>query len=107
MSAENDMGDRAGCGKCSPEAADYLSSQLERLMALPLTTSEEIKSWYSECDAVEKTLVEQFPHLELFHEVWHFFADAEIRSRDDGYRDYQHRLMSDYVRHLRNEKRNG
>jgi hypothetical protein len=89
------------------ESADFLASQLERLMALPLTTSAEVEAWYGKCDAVQMDLQKQFPQFEPFHEVWHFFADADIRSRDTGYRDNQHRLMSDYVQHLRNEKRDG
>ena len=91
----------------SPEAADYLASQLERLMALPLTTPAEVEIWYAECDAVQKALQKQFPHFEPFHEVWHYFADADIRGRDAGYRDRQQRLMSDYVQHLRLERKNG
>ncbi len=91
----------------SPEAADYLASQLERLMALPLTAPAEVERWYEDCDAVQKVLQMQFPQFEPFHEVWHFFADADIRGRDTGYRHRQHRLMSEYVQHLRNEKREG
>ena len=91
----------------SPEAADFLASQLERLMALPLTTPAEVEIWYGERDAVQEALQKQFPRFEPFHEVWHFFADADIRGRDVGYRDHQHRLMSDYLQHLRNEKQNG
>jgi hypothetical protein len=88
----------------SPEAADYLASQLERLMALPLTSPAEVERWYGECGAVQKSLEQQYPQFEPFHEVWHFFADADIRSRDRGYLDRQHRLMSDYVQNLRNER---
>jgi hypothetical protein len=91
----------------SPDAADYLALQLERLMALPLTTPAEVKNWYGECDAVQKTLQSQFPQFEPFHEVWHFFADADIRGRDVGYRDHQHRLMSEYVQHLRHKRQDG
>ena len=91
------------CGR-SPEAAQYLASELERLMQLPLTNPVEVKGWYDECHRVQDTLKKQFPTFEPYHEVWHFWTDAEIRSRDAGYRDYQHRLMSEYVHHLRNTK---
>jgi hypothetical protein len=65
----------------SPEAANFLASQLERLMALPLTTPAEVEIWYKECAVVQRALDERFPNFEPFHEVWHFsmmptFADV-------------------------------
>ena len=85
------------------ESADWLAAELERLMALPLGTKSDVESWYSECDKTQHSLKERFPSFECWHEVWHFFADADIRVRDPGYRDYQHRLMTDYVAALRHE----
>lgn len=85
---------------------DYLADQLERLLALPLTTPEDVEHWYEECSAVQQTLEQQFPHFEPEHEVWHFFSDADIRSKDSDYCDRQHRLMCEYVRRLRNESEN-
>ena len=70
-------------------------------MALPLTNNTETERWYSECSKVQKALEKQFPDFEPEHETWHFFNDADIRTRDIGYKDYQHRLMSDYVKRLR------
>jgi hypothetical protein len=85
--------DRAG-----PE---YLANQLERLMALPLTTAEDRERWEEERNGVQQHLEERFPQFEPEHEVWHFFDDADIRARDAGYRDRQHGLMTEYVRRLR------
>ena len=84
-------------------AAEYLASQLERLMALPLTTPADVELWYEESSSVERTLEQRFPQFEPEHEVWHFFSDADIRSRESGYRDRQHRLMSEYVQRLRHD----
>ena len=72
-------------------------------MLLPLDTKDDLARWYSECEVVEKSLETKYPDYEFEHEAWHFFNDADIRFRDMGYRDYQHRLMSDYVARLRNE----
>jgi hypothetical protein len=88
---------------CSPEAAEYLAAQLERLMALPLITPTDLEHWHTERYAIERELETRFPHFLPEHEVGHFFDDADIRSRDIGYRDYQHGMMSQYVRFLRNE----
>jgi len=87
----------------SPEAADYLATELERLMALPLSTPAEVDRWYQESGMVEQTLEQRFPGFEPEHEVSHFFTDADIRSRDSGYRDRQHRIMSEYVQFLRTD----
>jgi hypothetical protein len=88
------------------EAADYIAAELERLMALPLSTKSDVEQWYSERDKTQQALKERFPRFEFWHEVWHFFADADIRARDTGYRDRQHRRMSDYVTFLRREPPN-
>ena len=82
-------------------AAEYLASQLERLIALPLITPADVERWYEESGSVERTLEQRFPHFEPEHDVWHFFSDADIRFRESGYRDRQHRLMTEYVQRLR------
>jgi hypothetical protein len=96
--------DEAGC---SPEAAEYLATQLERLMALPISSLSEIEKWDDECEAVQAELKMRFPGFDPLHEVWHFFGDSDIRRRNSGYRDRQHRIISDYVKHLRAEIRAG
>ncbi|MDB6005330.1 MAG: hypothetical protein JWR15_2317 [Prosthecobacter sp.] len=85
----------------SISSAEYLAAELERLMALPLTTPEEVEQWYDDCGTVQQTLERQFPTFMPEHEFWHFCSDADIRSREVGYRDRQHLLMSEYVHRLR------
>jgi hypothetical protein len=82
--------------------AEYLADQLERLMALPLATLADVERWYKESSSVEQTLEQRFPLFEPEHEVWHFFSDADVRFRESGYRDRQHRLIAEYVQRLRN-----
>jgi hypothetical protein len=82
-------------------ASAYLADELERLMALPLTTAEDAERWDEERDRVKQQLAERFPQFEPEEEVWHFFDDADIRARDAGYRERQHGLMAEYVRRLR------
>jgi len=90
----------------SPEAARYLATEIERLMGLPLSDKADLDHWYSECGKVQRVLIKQYPEFEFYPEVWHFFADADIRARDDKYRDRQHGLMSDYITLLRSEPLN-
>ena len=75
-------------------------------MALPLVTPADVEQWYAECAPVQHALEHHFTTFPAEHEVWHFFSDADIRSRDVGYRDRQHRLMSEYVQRLRNSTGN-
>ncbi|MES2599058.1 MAG: hypothetical protein V4662_27265 [Verrucomicrobiota bacterium] len=85
----------------SREAADFLSAQLERLMALPLVTPADVECWYQESGKVAQTLERQFPNFLPYQEVVHFFSDADIRARESGYCNSQHKAMSDYVQILR------
>ena len=86
--------------------AEYLAAELERLMALPLTTPAEVERWYAEAGLLEDALGHRFNSFPVEHEVWHFLSDADIRSREVGYRDRQHRLMSEYVHRLRTPNAN-
>jgi hypothetical protein len=88
------------------EVADFFAGELERLMALPLSTKLDVERWYAERSKTEKMLKERFPKFEFWHEVWHFLLDPDIRARDAGYRDHQHSLMRDYVAFFRNEPPN-
>jgi hypothetical protein len=82
-------------------ADEYLAGELERLMAMPLTTSKDVERWYNESREVAESLARRFPEFEPEHELWHFFSDADIRSREKEYRDRQHQLMLEYIHRLR------
>jgi hypothetical protein len=81
----------------------FLVTELEHLMALPLTSKAERDAWYVESKRVQKTLRERFPDLDYPHDIWHFLADADIRARDDGYRKYQEQIVTDYLKKARGE----
>ncbi len=83
------------------EAEEYLAGQLERLMALPLATLEDVERWDKECAEVQTALEKRFPDFQWERSVWHFFLDSDIRLKDAGYRQRQHRYISDYVARLR------
>ncbi len=74
-------------------------------MAMPLITPADVESWCHTSSTIEQSLQERFPDFRPEHEVWHFFSDADIRSRDSGYCDRQHQLMSEYVQRLRRTTR--
>jgi len=82
-------------------AAEFLAGELERLMSLPLDTLQQTRHWDSECTEVLVALETRFPCFNIEHHVWHFFADADIRQRDPGYRQQQHRAIADYITRLR------
>ena len=82
-------------------AAEFVATQLEMLMALPLVTDEDEERWGLECAGFESALESRFPAFALEHQVEHFFTDTDIRRKEAGYKDRQHREISDYVRRLR------
>jgi len=87
------------------EGTQFLVTELERLLSLPLDSKRQIEAWYAESERVQRELPERYPDLEYPHEVWHFLADADIRARDAGYRQYQEKIMTDYIRRVRDESR--
>jgi hypothetical protein len=48
-------------------AAQYLAEQLERLMALPLASKEDVERWDGEAADVQTTLEKEFPGFTLEH----------------------------------------
>ena len=87
------------------EGTQFLVTELERLLNFPLDSKSQVEAWYVESERVQRELPERFPDLEYPHEVWHFLADADIRARDAGYRQYQEKIMTDYIRRVRDESR--
>lgn len=85
------------------EGAHHLIGELERLLRLPIGTKQELKAWYEESGRVQRELPARFQDLDYPHEVWHFLADADIRARDADYRKRQERIITDYIRKVRDK----
>lgn len=85
------------------ESARYLVGELERLLSLPIGTPQELEVWYSESERIQQEFPARFPDSNYPHDVWHFLTDADIRVRDAGYREYQERIITDYIRRVRND----
>jgi hypothetical protein len=82
-------------------AAEFVAAELEKLLALPLVTDEDEERWRAKCASFESALESRFPAFPLKHHVEHFFTDTDIRRKEPGYKDRQHREISDYIRKLR------
>jgi hypothetical protein len=82
-------------------AASFFADELERLMAFPLETLDDVARWDDECARVQTELETRFPSFTFEEQVDHFFTDSDIRQRDAGYRQWQHQAISDYVTRLR------
>ncbi|MFA6562259.1 MAG: hypothetical protein WCV00_10170 [Verrucomicrobiia bacterium] len=83
------------------EGSQFLAVELDRLMKVPLGNKSDVAAWYQDAGRVQRSLVERFPTLEFPHEVWHFFADADIRARDAEYRLRQEQVIADYIKKVR------
>jgi hypothetical protein len=82
-------------------AADFVATELARLMSLPLDTPEAVERWDSASADFQTALETRFPSFEIEHHVWHFLTDSDIRQKDADYRQRQHQAISDYVTRLR------
>lgn len=82
----------------------FFADELERLLALPLHPKEALRRWYEEARNLQKAM-QQHPEVEIPHEIWHFFSDADIRSKrkELEYRDDQERLVRGFIRSLRGQ----
>ena len=82
-------------------AADFVATELERLISLPFDTPEDAKRWDVACADFQTAIETRFPSFAIEHHVEHFFTDSDIRQKDAGYRQKQHQTISDYVTRLR------
>jgi hypothetical protein len=84
---------------------EFFADELERLLGLPLQPKEAQRQWYEEARNLQKVM-QQYPDVEIPHEIWHFFSDADIRSkpRELEYRDAQEQIVRDFIRSLRGQK---
>ena len=83
------------------DAEAFFASELQRLMALPLTNEADLEAWYEESAKLETVMEQKFSELEIPHAIRHFINDADIRAKDAGYRDYQDRAVAAYLSSLR------
>ena len=60
-------------------ALKFVADELERLLTLPLQSKGDLHSWYVEARKLESAAKEHA--VELPEEVWHFLAEADIRSK--------------------------
>jgi hypothetical protein len=82
-------------------ALEFVAQELERLLALPLQSKGDRDSWYLEARKLERAVKEHA--VELPDEVWHFLADANIRSKphEAEYRALQERTVRKCIAALR------
>ena len=83
-------------------AQQFFAAELERLLTLPLQPKEALKSWYEEARNLQEAM-RQHPEVEIPHEIWHFFSDADIRSKpnESEYRAMQERIVREFIAQLR------
>jgi hypothetical protein len=84
------------------DGQQFLADELERLLTLPLEPKGALKSWYEEARNLQKAM-RLHPEVEIPHEIWHFFADADIRSKphEVEYRGMQERIVRELIAQLR------
>jgi hypothetical protein len=75
---------------------EEVAKRLRQLAALSPAGPAELKTWHAAAKEFEdwlsvrpERLVDQVPHF-----VWHYLADADIRSKDEVYRRDQERELA-------------
>lgn len=77
---------------------DELHELLYRLWVKDTSTKEMLHEWYMDARHVQDRLTEAGGIGELVPElVWHYLADADIRSRDLAYRAQQDELIHAFL----------
>src|SRR2546428_8068820 len=82
-------------------AAEFLAGELERLISLPLDTLEHARRWDVEAEKTMAAIDTLFPSFLFELQVWHFFADADIRQKDAVHQHQQHQYILNYITRLR------
>lgn len=78
-----------------------LADQLRELAQRTANTKAELADWYRRARAIEDALLQpgglasSMPHF-----VWHFLADADIRSRDADYAALQNQRIQRFLQYL-------
>ena len=82
----------------------FFADELEKLLAMPLNTRQDLDAWYAASERLRETMRSQHPGVEYEGETYHFLVDAEIRQRDVGYRKWQEGEVRNYIQKVRAEK---
>lgn len=86
------------------ESYQFFADELERLLAMPLDTKQELEAWYAASQRLRDTIRSHHPEVEYEGETFHFLVDAEIRQRDAGYRKWQEGEVHKYIQRVRAKK---
>jgi hypothetical protein len=86
------------------DSRKFFADELEKLLATPLATKQDLDAWYAASQHLRDIIRSQHPEVEYEGETYHFLVDAEIRQRDVGYRKWQEGEVRSYIQKLRSEK---
>jgi hypothetical protein len=86
------------------DSRKFFADELEKLLAMPLNSKQDLEAWYSASKRLRDVLRSQHPEVEYDGETYHFLVDAEIRQRDAGYRKWQEGEVRQYIERVRAQK---
>ena len=86
-----------------------LSCDIRVLSERPITTEEERTLWYAEVQRLRGKLHSKYKEIydALPHELEHYLGDADIRSKDPGYRIRQEQFVTEFLEFIAAEIRKG
>jgi hypothetical protein len=86
------------------DSPKFFTDELEKLLAMPLNTKEDLDAWDAASQRLRDTIRSQHREVEYESETYHFLVDAEIRQRDAGYRKWQEGEVRHYIEKVRAQK---
>lgn len=80
-----------------PYGPRELARDLTRLLELPAQTKEELSAWYEAASTLEERIQASKELRHLPHSLWHFFSDADVRSKDARVREQQYEQVRRHI----------
>lgn len=85
--------------KSEKNRIDELHDQLSQLLAKDVSSKDKLRDWYLDARHVQDSLTDSeglgsaVPEL-----IWHYLADADIRSKDSTYRTQQESFVRAFLK---------
>jgi hypothetical protein len=88
------------------EGRQFLADELEKLLAMPVTTEADMTAWVTAGKQLRQTLRVRYPDVQVEGQIYNFLGrvGVETRRRDLGFRRWQENIVRTYITEVRAEK---
>ncbi len=88
------------------EGRQFLADELEKLLAIPVTTEADMIAWVTAGKQLRQTLRVRYPDVQVEGHIYNFLSrvGVETRRRDPGFRRQQENIVRTYIAEVWAEK---